>query len=100
MSDHAELIEQLREAARYPNLLRRSVCPRMNKAAGLLEALVAENARLREALKPFAAEYDYWVKDVPAQLMLSDGEGTCSPADIPWEAIVRARAALAQDSSS
>ena len=46
-----------------------------------------------EALEPFAGEYEYWVTDIPEQLMLSDGNGTLSPADIKWGSIVRARAA-------
>jgi hypothetical protein len=50
-------------------------------------------AEALDALEPFAGEYEYWVTDIPEQLMLSDGNGTLSPADIKWGSIVRARAA-------
>lgn len=65
-------------------------------ARAALSAMPPRDELLREALnalEPFAAEYEYWVTDIPEQLMLSDGNGTLSPADIKWDAIVRARAA-------
>ena len=101
MTDHAELIERLRRVSDCdaPAWAYDEIGDAADALAALVVergALAAEVARMREALEPFAAEYDYWCKDVPPRLMLSDGEGTLSPADISWDAIVRARAALAQ----
>ena len=96
MTEHHDLPSRLRELADDVALdgnARGSV----RQALERIQALESRERVLREALEPFAAEYEYWVKDVPPRLMLSDGEGTLSPADIPWDAIVRARAALAGD---
>jgi hypothetical protein len=59
-------------------------------AMNSLESLLA----CAEALVPFAEEHEYWKNEPPEKLMMSDGDGTLSPADIPWAAIQRARAAL------
>ena len=100
--DYADIADDRRAGAEY-NRMSFMAQEEAQTAADLracvarIEALESRQRVLREALEPFAAEYEYWVKDVPERLMLSDGEGTLSPADIPWDAIVRARRALAGD---
>jgi hypothetical protein len=58
--------------------------------------LERENARLREALKPFADEWQYWKDDADiaeqGDLIVSDGDGTLSPVNIPVAAFQTAAA--------
>ena len=76
MSDLAELIAHLRKDADFVDRDTYDECwevketdrgKRLREAATALDALVAENARLREALEPFAScandEPDYYPDD-------------------------------------
>jgi len=70
----------------------------LRAAASRLSEMGAESKRLREALKPFADEWEYWKDDADiaeqGYLIVSDGDGTLSPANIPVAAFHAARAAL------
>jgi hypothetical protein len=64
--------------------------------AARLDELERENARLREALKPFGNEWQYWKDDADiaeqGYLIVGDGDGTLSPANIPVAAFQTAAA--------
>jgi len=90
----AVLIEALTALAR--DEADKAAAHDLRAAAARLAELERENAALREALKPFGDEWQYWKDDADVAeqgyLIVSDGDGTLSPANIPVAAFQTAAA--------
>jgi hypothetical protein len=102
MSTTSELVERLKaRLERVQHTGARGyhlpVDAKLDRAAAIrLDELERENARLREALKPFGDEWQYWKDDADiaeqGYLIVGNGDGTLSPANIPIAAFQTAAA--------